>query len=81
MKNIYSLLMIVVILNCNNLFAQTKQLPVEEFKLRNGLEVKMIKFGDHTGSNNQLLHKRWKENRNSRTAIIIIHYIRSTFIR
>jgi len=47
MKNIYSLLMIVVILNCNNLFAQTKQLPVEEFKLRNGLEVKMIKSGPY----------------------------------
>jgi zinc protease len=25
--------------------AQTKQLPVEEFKLKNGLEVKMIQFG------------------------------------
>ena len=32
-------------MNCNNLFAQAKQLPIEEFKLKNVLEIKMIKFG------------------------------------
>ncbi len=39
------ILLILVLFNFNNLFCQSKPLPVEEFKLKNGLEVKMIHFG------------------------------------
>jgi zinc protease len=46
MKKIKFLSVIIIALfHLNSLFAQSIQLPAEEFKLKNGLEVKMIQFG------------------------------------
>ena len=45
MKKLLSLLLVVLVVTGTKSFAQTKQLPIEEFKLKNGLEVKMIRFG------------------------------------
>jgi len=45
MRNLVSKLLIVIVFGGAQAFAQTKQLPIEEFKLKNGLEVKMIRFG------------------------------------
>lgn len=49
MKKAIQLTSCTIFLTCYALSAQTKPLPVEEFKLKNGLEVKMIPFGSVEG--------------------------------
>jgi zinc protease len=45
MKKIIAIHILLFLLIHSGSFAQGDQLPVEEFKLKNGLEVKMIRFG------------------------------------
>jgi zinc protease len=44
-KSALYFLFITAALNCDNLYSQSKPLQIEEFKLKNGLEIKMIQLG------------------------------------